>query len=305
MRPMNNAIDTWFQLTHPWGCDLVKFRNTNQIGISTHTPVRVWLKRWKKSARLWVISTHTPVRVWLCLLDPYNLKYAHFNSHTREGVTVNLCNIKIKFAISTHTPVRVWLTGIKKAVGTYKFQLTHPWGCDVSADAGITASWNFNSHTREGVTCLSPFIFSRLVISTHTPVRVWQDQNYYSYYHCAISTHTPVRVWQDQNYYSYYHCAISTHTPVRVWHIHNVVITLTHTISTHTPVRVWLIHLVTVAGDISFQLTHPWGCDDKGVKKSWKTLKFQLTHPWGCDATNKRVNALFGNFNSHTREGVT
>ncbi len=158
--------------------------------------MRVWLKRWKKSARLWVISTHTPVRVWLCLLDPYNLKYAHFNSHTREGVTVNLCNIKIKFAISTHTPVRVWLTGIKKAVGTYKFQLTHPWGCDVSADAGITASWNFNSHTREGVTCLSPFIFSRLVISTHTPVRVWQDQNYYSYYHCAISTHTPVRVWR-------------------------------------------------------------------------------------------------------------
>ena len=34
-------------------------------------------------------------------------------------------------------------------------------------------------------------------------------------------------------------------------------------------------------------------------------LKFQLTHPWGCDRKLPEETIFTGNFNSHTREGVT
>ena len=53
-----------------------------------------------------------------------------------------------------------------------------------------------------------------------------------------------------------------------------------------------------------FQLTHPWGCDWL-VDISTKSWKFQLTHPWGCDLPPCYCTGVQGDFNSHTREGVT
>ena len=39
-----------------------------------------------------------------------------------------------------------------------KFQLTHPWGCDISGKVDLDISYNFNSHTREGVTIVDGII---------------------------------------------------------------------------------------------------------------------------------------------------
>ena len=148
---MVESADT-FQLTHPWGCDIIIVFNNFICIISTHTPVRVWpFRKW----------THTAT--------------SDFNSHTREGVTNNrglvLC--------------------------AELFQLTHPWGCDqwfrialkllrhfnshtregVTMEACCTALHTayFNSHTREGVTCNIICKLTSLAISTHTPVRVWRN----------------------------------------------------------------------------------------------------------------------------------
>ena len=97
-------------------------------------------------------------------------------------------------------------------------------------------------------------------------------------------------------------------------------------ISTHTPVRVWQIGVIVWIDEISFQLTHPWGCDSvrwygyvperfqhthpwwcDGVQvRITETFgEFQLTHPWGCDLKNIGRSRSGRNFNSHTREGVT
>ena len=119
---------------------------------------------------------------------------AYFNSHTREGVTTAHdlqeiwrrfqlthpwgCDALVRYecspkpAISTHTPVRVWrwnfvvlwmslhfnshtregVTPLKWSTAVpWSFQLTHPWGCD----------------------CEPLYAFMAVVISTHTPVRVW------------------------------------------------------------------------------------------------------------------------------------
>ena len=119
-----------FQLTHPWGCDIkidvvpgqseisthtpVRVWQAEKVlemhgKISTHTPVRVWQRRTAARNARHTISTHTPVRVWLSDSDHGGWPILDFNSHTREGVT-------------TCTPCYI---------RNFKFQLTHPWGCDV------------------------------------------------------------------------------------------------------------------------------------------------------------------------------
>ena len=140
-----------FQLTHPWGCDIQFFKRYQFDGI----------------------STHTPVRVWPCKSSFNRISYHYFNSHTREGVTLQeLVETRSKY-ISTHTPVRVW-----HILSWWRWLLL-----------------DFNSHTREGVTFTVRFSFHRFFISTHTPVRVWLFILPEVLYIAEISTHTPVRVW--------------------------------------------------------------------------------------------------------------
>ena len=76
-------------------------------------------------------------------------------------------------------------------------------------------------------------------------------------------------------------------------------------ISTHTPVRVWRFMKRIRTGWWLFQLTHPWGCDCGSYKSLLRPVAFQLTHPWGCDYGIVERGYKVGNFNSHTREGVT
>ena len=184
--------------------------------ISTHTPVRVWHALTGKTGATFVISTHTPVRVWRFSWKQLNASY-NFNSHTREGVT---------------------MTSNYPRPGN-KFQLTHPWGCDVFPFCLPFDFVNFNSHTREGVTPLFQLLLHCRIISTHTPVRVWLHGKKIQHL-SQISTHTPVRVWQSKaltvmhtRYFNshtregvtrperrtYRSSQISTHTPVRVWQV--------------------------------------------------------------------------------------
>ena len=161
-----------FQLTHPWGCDKMVYSHWCGVVISTHTPVRVWP----------LITFNT-------------VNSLHFNSHTREGVTVNIACLAV----------------------FKRFQLTHPWGCDLFHLDEYCPSVHFNSHTREGVTV----------------------------------------DWLG------FAC--------------------------------WFL----------FQLTHPWGCDLLQWAFALASVQFQLTHPWGCDSIELRADEGAEDFNSHTREGVT
>ena len=143
--------------------------------ISTHTPVRVWPRRcktwsgicqfqlthpWGCDGYSWTSTSHPQqfqlTHPWGCdnnvlIILPFG---NNFNSHTREGVTLeNSPALCVAAYISTHTPVRVWpLSG-------YINELT----------------LNFNSHTREGVTLSYSRQTNLFFISTHTPVRVWHS----------------------------------------------------------------------------------------------------------------------------------
>ena len=99
-----------FQLTHPWGCDLrdrlilsgrTDFNSHTREGV-TPLPVALPLSLilfqlthpWGCDANVWpkptliCISTHTPVRVWHYVFSGWQYLF-HFNSHTREGVTLS------------------------------------------------------------------------------------------------------------------------------------------------------------------------------------------------------------------------
>ena len=117
-----------FQLTHPWGCDFVRLRDTIfslyfnshtregvttarlkrnvPFGISTHTPVRVWLF-WNSYGIFNAISTHTPVRVWPNLAISCIITSGFQLTHPWGCDKYKLIEYVI-FVISTHTPVRVW-----------------------------------------------------------------------------------------------------------------------------------------------------------------------------------------------------
>ena len=127
------------------------------------------LKRWYHSH----ISTHTPVRVWRYWSWPCQLA-CHFNSHTREGVTIIACNnaVKIRFQLTHPWGCDKILSDIW--IAATEFQLTHPWGCDffkvrfpfIDFLFQLTHPWGCDPATIE----VDGFVY----ISTHTPVRVWQ-----------------------------------------------------------------------------------------------------------------------------------
>ena len=140
--------------------------------------------------------------------------------------------------ISTHTPVRVWLFWHRHLVSVIWFQLTHPWGCDI--------------------TCSFPKL-SILLISTHTPVRVWQNVNDNGTENYDFNSHTREGV-THQNQPSYLHAGFQLTHP---WGCDPAWMLCYH---------IWY----------KFQLTHPWGCDLL-IAHDIKSMEFQLTHPWGCD----------------------
>ena len=85
------------------------------------------------------------------MVDRMELNEEHFNSHTREGVTLwGRCSDTGLRDFNSHT--REGVTGRR-----------------LSPNIGRC---NFNSHTREGVTDWTDILQTCNGISTHTPVRV-------------------------------------------------------------------------------------------------------------------------------------
>ena len=267
------------------------------------------------------ISTHTPVRVWRSALR-FHQGQGDFNSHTREGVTSGFTLAVNAGMISTHTPVRVWRQSQMPVLWKEKFQLTHPWGCDVrqckcyntqviSTHTPVrvwryflhlyTHKQHFNSHTREGVTISKPFCRWTLTFQLTHP---WGCDT--SFRHLIIlipiSTHTPVRVWLIGNVFKSM-LTISTHTPVRVWPLDCLELIIAQ-ISTHTPVRVWQIVFYGHLGFYHFNSHTREGvtCDGNPLYHQHCISTHTPVRVWLCCANS---SSFCPYFNSHTREGVT
>ena len=144
------------------------------LAISTHTPVRVWLATLSQPVNKHHISTHTPVRVWLTLLvSPFN--FCLISTHTPVRVWPNCATLVFDFwDFNSHTREGVTILSYF-LIHCRGFQLTHPWGCDSFASLYLAYWFYFNSHTREGVTYQISNLTTQLIISTHTPVRVWHS----------------------------------------------------------------------------------------------------------------------------------
>ena len=207
---------------------------------------------------------------------------------------------------------------------------------------------DFNSHTREGVTGCYRYITKYITISTHTPVRVWRvmiggDMKtlWFQLTHpwgCdkkIIGRPILKKIFQlthpwgcdaDKVIFSLWSNDFNSHTREGVTAANAIDNIRTPNFNSHTREGVTLPAEMTNTLGV-FQLTHPWGCDQKAVKnprhrrkisthtpvRVWPLSKgitncfaiFQLTHPWGCDQHGRECNYDLIYFNSHTREGVT
>ena len=203
--------------------------------------------------------------------------------------------------ISTHTPVRVWLASPRCSIISLKFQLTHPWGCDILHYKWFLKGRDFNSHTREGVTDLSRSLQALISFQLTHP---WGCDNWtlLSYIIIKISTHTPVRVWPAASTW-YINLKISTHTPVRVWP--NVCADNGGEYNFNSHTREGVTARVTFLYHFCNFNSHTREGVTNGRRLSPSIGRFQLTHPWGCDTKVNIYHLSHSDFNSHTREGVT
>ena len=159
-----------------------------------------------------LISTHTPVRVWLKGLRFYPSPICDFNSHTREGVTLQRHNHHQKYQISTHTPVRVWPKSLHSCWLLAKFQLTHPWGCD-QVDCSLTAAAEyFNSHTREGVTTIIASNCAECNFNSHTREGVTIDDKSDMYKGYNFNSHTREGVTINCTNLDWFNTNFNSHT---------------------------------------------------------------------------------------------
>ena len=265
--------------------------------------MRVWLHRqeWACNPQQ-DFNSHTREGVTSCIWAQISEK-CHFNSHTREGVTIRNAVITLTLTISTHTPVRVWqptAQGIlpsayfnshtregvtqsqRKNRLFRKFQLTHPWGCD--------------AEKRFCQECDS--------ISTHTPVRVWPD-GHKPREPQRISTHTPVRVWLMSSFFDNFCTKFQLTHPWGCDYLMEREILFRGNFNSHTREGVTKhIQWLTV-GVKNFNSHTREGVTFPFTSTLHPELSFQLTHPWGCDQVDCSLTAAAEYFNSHTREGVT
>ncbi len=146
-------VGSWFQSTHPWGCDGKLSTPRQSYSVSIHAPVgvrqtmRLYDCRFKpfQSTHPWGCDTPGSGTSPVCL---------GFNPRTRGGATrgpfYGLC--------------RIW------------FQSTHPWGCDTHNPLRTINPLRFNPRTRGGATYLRR-VSSRLsTVSIHAPVGVRQRE---------------------------------------------------------------------------------------------------------------------------------
>ena len=118
------------------------------------------------------------------------------------------------------------------------FQLTHPWGCDSISSGKFGRIFNFNSHTREGVTIRPAYIYPfDVYFNSHTREGV-------------TSLTVPAQLSVPFQLTHPWGCDGTLGASINF-----------SVISTHTPVRVWRILDGQPTDFFIFQLTHPWGCD--------------------------------------------
>ena len=124
-------LRTAFQLTHPWGCDVVghgksyvsQFQLTHPWGCDRLCGVYAMFKS--------NFNSHT--REGVTRIQPYENYAGNFNSHTREGVTIFLAAISDAFRDDFNSHTREGVTSVLRWYECRKrFQLTHPWGCDTA-----------------------------------------------------------------------------------------------------------------------------------------------------------------------------
>ena len=114
----------------------------------------------------------------------------NFNTHTREGVTkIIACNYQ-QLSISTHTPVRVWPFQGWNPEETCRFQLTHPWGCDINLNLGCRLMTKFQLTHPWGCDIDTGDTINAFRISTHTPVRVWLKKGSIGFTFFHFNSHT-------------------------------------------------------------------------------------------------------------------
>ena len=226
-----------------------------------------------------------------------------FNSRTRVGATGPLFHVITVNDVSIHAPVWVRPFDENNLTLYFKFQFTHPCGCDVLSGLPLPRQKGFNSRTRVGATATG---------------RACAIVSAFQFTHpcgCDLANHL-----------KFMHPAgFNSRTRVgATFFVHRYY--LTPAVSIHAPVWVRRFTKIQSTTKQQFQFTHPCGCDqDEGQDagtvlvsihapvwvrpsspgrvngKSW----FQFTHPCGCDhLTIESFNSLH-RFNSRTRVGAT
>ena len=137
-----------FQSTHPYGCDSVSRRDVLDVLVSIHAPIRV--------------------RPVLCL---FRVSCRRFNPRTHTGATWECpaSSIRASFNPRTHTGA----TTIKNGNGmAWKFQSTHPYGCDDLPRMQFQRPYSFNPRTHTGATRVVVDVDAVGRVSIHAPIRV-------------------------------------------------------------------------------------------------------------------------------------
>ena len=95
-----------------------------------------------------------------------------FNSRTRVGATITPTGEVETIMVSIHAPV--WVRQIPRKLRNphYRFQFTHPCGCDPQDQEGQSRQSGFNSRTRVGATFNSLKNLLKNEVSIHAPVWV-------------------------------------------------------------------------------------------------------------------------------------
>ena len=142
---------TWFQFTHPCGCDWDDWEILTLLDVSIHAPV------WVRPAQD-VLFTEQVLFQFThpCGCDNSSngelTSKSGFNSRTRVGATGIQHHCPFQGRVSIHAPVWVRPACQASPKCVRQFQFTHPCGCDspISGPCGLRLS--FNSRTRVGAT---------------------------------------------------------------------------------------------------------------------------------------------------------
>ena len=171
---VHTGIFVRFQFTHPCGCDLVRHPIATMQRVSIHAPV--WVRHPIAAPIGFFVKfqfTHP------CGCDTSSTvsgsRSSSFNSRTRVGATPH-CRLCGKSGhVSIHAPVWVRRASFFLPAGQFRFQFTHPCGCDTLMDVFYSLMPGFNSRTRVGATGTPTRGAENRPVSIHAPVWVRQS----------------------------------------------------------------------------------------------------------------------------------